>query len=67
MTDAVETIYSAARKRRIVIFARDGGLFLHREEYHWIDDYDKAHPFEGWARLPPGKSFSAVSKWRGEK
>jgi hypothetical protein len=59
MSDALETIYSSDRKRRIVIYKRDDGLFAYREEYHWINDYDKDRPFEGWAKLPPGRSYFA--------
>ena len=57
MDDALERIYSSDRQRRIVIFRRDDGLFAYREEYHWVNDYDKDKPFEGWAKLPPGRSF----------
>lgn len=57
MSEALETIYALDGKRRVVIFRRTDGSFSYREEYHYINDYDKDHVFEGWAELPPGKSI----------
>jgi hypothetical protein len=57
MSDAIETVYSMDRKRRLVIFRRPDGLFAYREEYHYVNDYDKGNVFEGWAKFPPGKSY----------
>ncbi len=52
MSEPIEFIYSADRRRRVVILSQPAGGYTYREEYHYHSD-----AAEGWASLGGRASY----------